>query len=53
MKYTLTCCDRSYVVESAFEVGLDTIWAYQRNFFLTGSKVIIQDENGNVKEFYK
>lgn len=53
MKYTLTCYGRSYEVESAFEVSLDTVWSSQRNFFLMGSKVVIRDENGNSKEFSK
>ena len=53
MKYTLTCYNRSYVVESAFETNLDNIWASQRNFFLIGSKLTISDENGNSKEFSK
>lgn len=53
MRYTLTCCGRSYQVESAFEVSLDTIWQSQRNFFLMGSTVTIQDENGNSKTFSK
>ena len=53
MKYTVTCNNRSYEVTAAFGANLDTVWASQRSFFMTGTKVVVADENGNSKEFVK
>ena len=55
MKYTLYnhMNKKTFVVESAFEVDLDIVWASQKNMFLLGNKVTITDENGRSKTYNK
>ena len=44
---------RSYKIESAFEIGLDIVWASEKCWFAIGDTITITDENGKSKVITK
>lgn len=51
--FSVTHNYRSYAVMGNENTTIDTVWASQKCWFMTGSEVTIEDDKGNRKTFRK